>query len=89
MVGGAPFFMAPLEAALRAVNIIPVYAFSKRESVEEKQPDGSVKKTQVFKHAGFVPACDCGGATGSFPSEELGTLFQDIVGVGQTSGAVC
>jgi hypothetical protein len=54
MIGGAPFFMAPLEAALAAQNITVLYAFSKRESVEEMQPDGSVKKTQVFRHAGFV-----------------------------------
>lgn len=54
MVGGAPFFMAPLEKSLRAVGIKSAYAFSKRESVDEKQPDGSVKKTQTFRHAGFV-----------------------------------
>lgn len=56
MIGGAPFFMAPLEKSLRAAGVKPVYAFSKRESVDEKQADGSVKKTQVFRHAGFVPA---------------------------------
>jgi hypothetical protein len=54
MIGGAPFFMAPLERALVAVGVKPLYAFSKRESAEEKQPDGSVKKTQVFRHIGFV-----------------------------------
>ncbi len=54
MIGGAPFFMAPLEAALRARNIKILYAFSKRESVDEMQKDGSVKKVQVFRHAGFV-----------------------------------
>ena len=31
-------------------------AFSVRESVEETQPDGSVIKRNVFKHAGFVVA---------------------------------
>lgn len=54
MIGGAPFFMAPLEQALRERNIKILYAFSKRESVDEMQKDGSVKKTHVFKHAGFV-----------------------------------
>ena len=54
MIGGAPFFMAPLEQALRERNIKVLYAFSKRESVDEVQKDGSVKKTQVFRHAGFV-----------------------------------
>ena len=54
MIGGAPFFMAALESALRDVGVTPIYAFSKREVVEEPQSDGSVKKTAVFRHAGFV-----------------------------------
>jgi hypothetical protein len=54
MIGGAPFLMGPLEAALLKHNRVPVYAFSVRESVEEPQPDGSVKKINVFKHGGFV-----------------------------------
>ena len=58
MIGGAPFFMAPLEAALIRRNIEPVYAFSVRESVETTQPDGSVQKASVFKHLGFVPSAD-------------------------------
>ena len=32
MIGGAPYLMAPLHEALEAVGIVPVYAFSKRES---------------------------------------------------------
>ena len=56
MIGGAPYFMAPLESALKGVGITPVYAFSRRESVEETQPDGSVKKINIFKHSGFVEA---------------------------------
>ncbi len=54
MIGGAPFFMAPLEKALRERNIKVLYAFSQRESVDEMQKDGSVRKTHVFRHAGFV-----------------------------------
>lgn len=54
MIGGAPFFMSCLEVALKEVDFIPVYAFSERVSVEEIQADGSVKKTNVFKHMGFV-----------------------------------
>ena len=54
MIGGAPFLMSALEAALMDRGIIPLYAFSKRESVEEVQEDGSVKKTAVFRHAGFI-----------------------------------
>lgn len=54
MIGGAPFLMADLERALRKQGIVAVYAFSVRESVEQAQPDGSVKKTAVFRHRGFV-----------------------------------
>lgn len=54
MIGGAPFFMRPLEDALRSRYITPLYAFSKREAADIPQPDGSVKKTQVFRHVGFV-----------------------------------
>jgi hypothetical protein len=54
MIGGAPFFMATLELALAQRGIQPLYAFSKRESIEEALSDGSVKKTNVFRHVGFV-----------------------------------
>lgn len=57
MIGGAPFFMGPLERALRVRGITPLYAFSKREAtVDTHRPDGSVGKTQVFRHVGFVEA---------------------------------
>lgn len=56
MIGGAPYLMAPLEEALRQLGVGVCYAFSQRESVEEIQPDGSVRKTNVFRHAGFVMA---------------------------------
>jgi hypothetical protein len=56
MIGGAPYLMAPLERSLRSVGVYPVYAFSVRESVEQTAPDGTVRKTNVFRHAGFVPA---------------------------------
>lgn len=56
MIGGAPYLMGPLEAALLDAGIEPVYAFSVRETEEQKQPDGSVRKVAVFRHAGFVPA---------------------------------
>ena len=54
MIGGAPYFMAHLESALSGAGITPVYAFSRRESAEEVQTDGSVKKINVFRHSGFV-----------------------------------
>lgn len=54
MIGGAPFLMSALEAALMDQHIEPIYAFSQRENVEEHQPDGSVRKAQAFRHLGFV-----------------------------------
>lgn len=54
MIGGAPYLMGALEKALRECGFTPVYAFSKRESIDQPQPDGSVKKIAVFRHIGFV-----------------------------------
>jgi hypothetical protein len=56
MIGGAPFFMRHLEDALHMQGIEALYAFSVRESTEQTQPDGSVRKVNVFKHVGFYPA---------------------------------
>ena len=67
MIGGAPFLMAPLEQALLNVGVEPVYAFSVRDSTEQVQPDGSVRKVNTFSHAGFVrphrPKQDCPACT--------------------------
>ena len=57
LIGGAPYLMAPLEAELIHRGILPLYAFSIREVVEETLPDGTIKKVTKFRHAGFVPAC--------------------------------
>lgn len=54
MIGGAPYLMSSLEEQLKQVGIVPLYAFSKRESVEKVQADGSVQKVAVFRHTGFV-----------------------------------
>lgn len=54
MIGGAPYFMPFVEKALKGYGITPVYAFSEHQSVDEVQPDGSVVKRAVFKHAGWV-----------------------------------
>ena len=54
MIGGAPFLMSELEFQLRLQKIPPMYAFSERVSEESTAPDGSVTKTNVFKHVGFV-----------------------------------
>ena len=54
MIGGAPFFDHHLRYALGIYGITPVYAFSKRVSEVVVGEDGSVTKTTVFKHIGFV-----------------------------------
>lgn len=41
--------------ATKGVYVVSVVATTRRESVEEAQPDGSVKKTAIFKHVGFRP----------------------------------
>lgn len=71
MIGGAPYLMGPLEIALRASQITPVYAFSVRESVDEVQPDGSVRKVAVFRHVGFV------GLDQEIESDEPETLSEE------------
>ena len=53
MIGGAHFFMRALEDALIGKGILPLYAFSKREVVEN-----GPKKVAIFRHIGFVPAAD-------------------------------
>jgi hypothetical protein len=67
MIGGAPFLMPVLqeefllerELADEHASDPPfrprvLYAFSRREAVDEPQADGSVRKTQIFRHIGFV-----------------------------------
>ena len=56
LIGGAPYLMAPLEKALKEKGITPLYAFSKRVSVEAQLPDGSVEKKMIFRHEGFIEA---------------------------------
>lgn len=56
MIGGAPYLMAPLQYWLERAGITPVYAYSVRASEEQAQPDGSVRKVNIFRHAGFVEA---------------------------------
>lgn len=54
MIGGAPFFMSSLETALKSAGFKPVFAFSERKSVDVVKEDGSVVKTAIFVHKGFV-----------------------------------
>lgn len=53
MIGGAPYLMSELERQLINAGIVPCYAVSDRVTIEETLPDGSVKKTSVFKHLGL------------------------------------
>ncbi len=54
MIGGAPFLMGALQKALKEKGVQPLCSFSQRVSVEKKMEDGSVVKTNVFRHLGFV-----------------------------------
>lgn len=54
LVGGAPYLMGPLVAALKAVDVQPLFSFTERKSVEKTNPDGSVTKTSVFAHVAWV-----------------------------------
>ena len=56
MIGGALWLMGELEKSLLLCpdNIQPVYAFSQRVTHELHHADGTVTKTNVFKHVGFI-----------------------------------
>jgi hypothetical protein len=54
MIGGAGFFIPQLERALKERGVTPIHAFSERVSVETTDEDGTVIKTNVFKHVGFI-----------------------------------
>lgn len=56
LIGGAPYLMGALETALKERGIQPLYAYSQRESVETINADGSVTKTAIFKHMGYIEA---------------------------------
>lgn len=57
MIGGAPFFMSTLERVLMEHGVGPLYAFSKRVSIDIPIPEsegGGVRKQAVFRHLCFV-----------------------------------
>ena len=54
MLGGAPWMMSALEKAAHLGGLSVCYAFSKRVSEEQHQPDGTVRKVNTFKHQGFI-----------------------------------
>lgn len=64
MIGGALYLMTALEKSLRAVGIVPLYAFSRRESVEE-MVEGRVVKHTIFRHLGYVM---CRNTESTWPS---------------------
>lgn len=50
---GSPAFTARLGIRAQRFNVTLVFAHSERVSIDEPQPDGSVKKTAIFKHVKF------------------------------------
>lgn len=56
MVGGAPYLMPGLCQALKQEGFIPLFSFTERRSVETNLPDGSISKTAIFEHVGWVEA---------------------------------
>jgi predicted Fe-S protein YdhL (DUF1289 family) len=58
MIGGALWLMGPLATELMDHEIEPVFAFTKRETEEQVQPDGSVRKLAAHHSTtGTNPAC--------------------------------
>ena len=58
MIGGAGYLIPALERHLRGYGIEPLQAFTRREVIETTSPDGSVVKTAIFRHAGWVLTID-------------------------------
>ena len=52
--GGSPAFMFALGAANTRLSVQTKFAFSKRVSKDAVQADGSIVKTSVFVHEGFI-----------------------------------
>lgn len=53
LLAGEPSLTFALVQMCKEANITALCATTKRESVETPQPDGSVVKTNVFKHVRF------------------------------------
>lgn len=56
MVGGALYLMPALVRELKAAGIQPYFSYTDRISTDVHNADGSVTKTLVFKHLGWVAA---------------------------------
>lgn len=53
MIGGAPYLMGALEAALKQRGIIPCYSFYKKIKTTNYGSRGE-SKGYIFKHEGFI-----------------------------------
>lgn len=56
MISEPSWMVTPLTRLFREYAFEPVFSFPKEEIVEEIQLDGSVKKTSVIKHGGWISA---------------------------------
>jgi hypothetical protein len=54
MIGGASYLMGLLSFHLQARGITPLHSFTKRNTIEVNQPDGTVKKVVTFKHITLI-----------------------------------
>ena len=57
LIGGIPFFMSILENEFYINDIIPVYAFSKRNSEEKIDRYGTIIKTSLFYNKALFYKC--------------------------------
>lgn len=61
LVHGEPGMQTALAFALQETGRIPVYATTARESIDEIQPDGSIRKVAIFKHVRYRRYPSVGG----------------------------
>lgn len=54
MIGGPQYLMPYLERSLQAKGITPLYEFTKSLRKVKARSDGTVEKTIIFQHQGFV-----------------------------------
>ena len=54
MIGGAPYLMPALVAALHQAGVQPLFSFTERKSEEQTLPDGTVRKVSVFAHVAWI-----------------------------------
>ena len=83
MVGGHAYLTQALTARLVSLGWVVVMAETARESVEARQPDGSVVKRNVFKHCGWrvLGAHDLAQIVGIQPGEFFAVLIPFFSGL--------